>query len=694
MSIDKLDLRSPDLVNANFEKLAILFPNCVTETANGKAIDFDMLKQELSHAVIEGNKERYRLEWPGKREAIVTANLPTTKTLRPVREDSVDFDNTENIYIEGDNLEVLKLLQESYLGKIKLIYIDPPYNTGRDFVYKDNFAKDAQQELIESGQKDEYNQRLVVNPETSGRYHSDWLSMIYPRLKLARNLLKNDGIIMISIGPDEIYNLLNICNEIFGSINNAGIMVRQAKTGGNTGKFFSPNVEYILVFIRDIATAEGFKTTMDEELIRKVYTQIETEGERKGEKYRIMGLYQASLRDLRPNQKYFIECPDGTKVLPPCSIQDEIMRTGDGRWRWVKDKYLKELEKGNVVFKKSKSKVLVDSNGDPSNWNIYTKIWLNDREEEGQVPNDLILKFENRHSSKELQELDIPFDFAKPTGLIKYLFEISQLEDNDIVLDFFSGSATTAHALMKYNSEYNKKAMYLQVQLPELTEEKSAAFKAGYKNICELGKERIRRAGNKIREDLQGVITSLMTKLTNASLDIEKEQIDNLLKNQDRIDELNTEIEELKIEIDFKKNILDELDTGFRVYSLSASNMQDVYYKPQDYKQEAMDLFADNVKPDRTPDDLLAQVMLDWGLSLSLKIEQINISGKQVFKVAENSLFACFDKGIDEDFAKAIAKDAPLRIVFRDNGFTNDTAKTNVKQLLKQLSPETEMKVI
>ena len=390
MTNEKLDLASPDLVNKNFEKLATLFPNCVTESADGKAIDFDLLKQELSHAVVEGNKERYRLEWPGKREAIVTANLPTTKTLRPVREDSVDFDNTENLYIEGDNLEVLKLLQESYLGKIKMIYIDPPYNTGNDFVYKDNFTQDTEEYKEESGQKDEYNQRLIVNPESSGRYHSDWLSMMYPRIKLARNLLSNEGVLFVSIGPDEVANLINLLDEVFGGVNRAGVLVRQAKSGGNTGKFFSPNVEYILVYLRDIERAKPFKSKMDEELIRKVYTQIEESGDRKGEKYRIMGLYQASLKDLRPNQKYFIECPDGSKVLPPCEIQDEKMRIGDGRWRWTKSKLEEELKNGNVVFKESNNEVLVDSNGNPSKWNIYTKIWLKDRQEEGKI--DIVQK--------------------------------------------------------------------------------------------------------------------------------------------------------------------------------------------------------------------------------------------------------------------------------------------------------------
>lgn len=628
---DKLDMQSPNLVNQNIEKLAVLFPNCVTESANGKAIDFDLLKQELNHTVVEGNKERYRLEWPGKREAIVTANLPTTKTLRPVREDSVDFDNTENIYIEGDNLEVLKLLQESYLGKIKMIYIDPPYNTGNDFVYKDNFAKDRDEELFESGQKDELSYRLVVNPETSGRYHSDWLSMIYPRLKLARNLLSKNGVIFISIGNEESHNLKALCNDVFGESNYIASVGRLAKKGGASGRFFSPNIEHILVYARSIDDLNPFRAEMDEELIRKVYTNVETGGPRTGEKFRTMGLYQASLTlERSKNARYYITCPDGSEVVPP-----------EGkRWRVVEDSYFKMLEEGNIQFKETDSSPLYDRSGKRSKWNIYTKIWLNDREAEGMLPNDFIDKFENRLSSKELQKLEIPFDFAKPSALIKYLTNIID-DKSALILDFFSGSATSAQAVLELNSEDGGTRSYIQVQLPELTDIQSEANKSGFKNICEIGKERIRRAAKKIKEE------------TGA-----------------------------------------DIDYGFRVYRLDESNMQDVYYRPQDFDQAKMDLFGDNVKPDRTDDDLLAQVMLDWGLPLSLKIVQVNVAGKKVFKVAENSLFACFDRDIDEAFAKEIAKEKPLRIVFKDAGFKDDTAKTNMKQLLKQLSPETEMKVL
>ena len=648
---EKLDMQSPNWANLNSQFIAERFPNCVTESADGIKIDFDLLKQELSIDLIEGTKERYRLEWPGKKEAIVTANLPTTKTLRPIREDSVDFDNTENVYIEGDNLEVLKLLQESYLGKIKMIYIDPPYNTGKDFVYKDKFSKDGQEELLESGQINELKQRLIPNPETNGRYHSNWITMMFPRLKLARNLLTDDGVVFISIGQNELSNLISIVDDVFGEVNRISIVGRIAKSGGNKGKFFSPNIEYLIVAAKDAEKAEGFKDDMDPDLIKKVYTKTQKDGERKGEKYRAMGLFQSSLDPMRGciNQRYYVTAPDGTLIIPPgdnfppeniegSKIAPKSKK--DGVWRWTYPKYLEEFKKGNVVFGETNNNVLVDSKGNFSKWNVNTKIWLNDREEAGPLPNDFISKYENRHSAKELKELDIPFDFAKPVDFVAYLAKIASSKSGDIILDFFSGSATTAHSIIKLNSQDNCQRKFIMVQLPEIMEG-SEALKLGFENICTLGKERIRRASKKIKEET-------------------------------------------------KANI----DYGFRVYRLDDSNMQDVYYKPQDYKQASLELFSDNVKSDRTADDLLTQVMLDWGLPLSLKIEQVEISGKQVFKVAENSLYACFDKNIDEEFAKKLASSKPLRVVFRDAGFKDDTAKTNVKQLLKQLSPETEMKVI
>lgn len=644
---DKLDMQSSDLVSQNFEKLAELFPNCVTEGATGKAIDFDLLKQELNHAVVEGNKERYRLEWPGKREAIVTANLPTTKTLRPVREDSVDFDNTENIYIEGDNLEVLKLLQESYLGKIKMIYIDPPYNTGNDFVYMDNFAKNKDEELFESGQKDELSQRLVVNPETSGRYHSDWLSMIYPRLKLARNLLRDDGVIFISIGEDEVHNLRKVCDEIYGEVNFIGAAGRISKKANNQGDYWAPNFDHVLTYSKSREFCVPFFGGINYDN----YSEVETEGDRKGEKYQLVRLYMTSLDPMRGcnNQRYFIECPDGSFVIPPGETFPDAIKDGayvppksgkDKVWRWSYQSYLDK--KDQIVIKKVRSSNLVNQEGGETFWNVYTKTYLNDViNKSSATPNNFIEDHINQSASHELKSIDIPFSFAKPSSLIEFLANTCRVESEDILLDFFSGSASSAHAVFKLNAKDRSKRKFIMVQLPELTDIGSDEYKLGYKNICEIGKERIRRAAKKIKEE------------TNA-----------------------------------------DIDYGFRVYRLDESNMQDVYYRPQELDQSKMDLFSDNVKLDRTEDDLLAQVMLDWGLPLSLKIEQANVAGKKVFKVAENSLFACFDRDIDEAFAKEIAKEKPLRIVFKDAGFKDDTAKTNVKQLLKQLSPETEMKVL
>ncbi len=666
MSIDKLDLQTPDLVNANFEKLAELFPNCVTETANGKAIDFDILKQELSHAVIEGNKERYRLEWPGKREAIVTANLPTTKTLRPVRVDSVDFDNTQNIYIEGDNLEVLKVLQESYLGKIKLIYIDPPYNTGKDFVYKDNFTGEREKELFESGQIDEYNNRLVVNPETAGRYHSDWLSMMYPRLKLARNLLADNGVIFISIDDNEVHNLRKVCDDLFGeSCFIANAIWRSKDNSNNDAKRFSTDHNHTLIYSKK---QEWQPALISDEAKQKHFKNPDNDPN--GPYFDGNPLNSPNFRE---NLIYDLKTPSGKIITPP--------KNG---WRWSRELMQEKIQSGEIRFNRNE-------NG------IRRRTYLKDMK--GLPPSTLWIDLEktghNRQAKYELLNI-IPedvFDTPKPIKLLKYIISLANVGDNDIILDFFSGSGTTANAAIDSNAEDGLLRRYIQVQVPEYTDEKSEAYKAGYKTVSDIGKERIRRAGIKILENLNAEILRLDNQLNKLKEDWASEK-NQFLKSPDLLEGLSDKIKEIEDEIELKRNRATRLDTGFRLYRLADSNMQDVYYKPQDYKQEAMDLFADNVKPDRTPDDLLAQVMLDWGLPLSLKIEQINIAGKQVFKVAENSLFACFDKGIDEDFAKAIAKDAPLRIVFRDNGFTNDTAKTNVKQLLKQLSPETEMKVI
>ncbi len=640
MDTDKLDLKSPDLVNENFEKLAALFPNCVTEGAEGKAIDFDLLKQELSHAVVEGNKERYRLEWPGKREAIVTANLPTTKTLRPVREDSVDFDNTENLYIEGDNLEVLKLLQESYLGKIKMIYIDPPYNTGNDMVYVDDFKKDSDESNLESGLVDEDGNKLSKlkdNPETSSRYHSDWLSMIYPRLKLARNLLNKEGVIFISIDDNEVDNLRKLCDEIFGEHNFQGIFVvnstPNARDYGHIGKMH----EYTLMYSKDNMFCETYQLPEKEKTFK--YSDesggfnihpLYNSNEAFNDKNRPNLFYPFYLDPKKPiGDNFFsisLKKTDGAiEVPPPKSVKNGVQFV----WRWGKDKAQKNLDKEIIGYQTNDGE-----------YRIVQKM-----RHTSKIIRSLLVdkKYSSRKGTAEVEKLFGAkiFSFPKPVSLLKDFIDASTRE-GDIILDFFAGSATTAHSIFTSTIEDKEKRKFILVQIPEpLESSKKDSTGKTYTNLSEFAIARIKKASQEL----------------------------NLASNN-------------------------QFNFGFRVYRLDSSNMQDVYYKPQDYDQNNLDLFGDNVKSDRTADDLLAQVMLDWGLPLSLKIKQVEVSCKKVFKVAKNSLYACFDNGIDEDFAKEIAKDEPLRIVFKDSGFKNDTAKTNVKQLLKQLSPETEMKVI
>lgn len=635
---DKLDLQSPDFVNENIEKIAALFPNCVTETENGKAIDFDLLRQELNHDIVEGTKERYRLEWPGKREAIVTANIPTTNTLRPAPNESVDFENTENLYIEGDNLEVLKILQESYLGKIKMIYIDPPYNTGNDFVYKDNFTEDKTEHEEESGQRDELGRRLVPNPESSGRYHSDWLTMMYPRLKLARNLLTDDGVIFISIDDGEVHNLRKVCDEVFGEGNFVANVVWEKKySPSNDAKWLSDNHDHILIIAKD-------KNIWRPKLLPRTQEQNKRYTNRDNDERGVWKASDFSVKTYSANCDYPITTPSGKIATPP-----------PGRcWVTSKEKFEQLVAENRIWF---------GVNGDslPSLKRFLTDV------KDGIVPltiwkySDVGHNQEGRQEVKALFDNKGYFDGPKPVKLLTRILEIANTSNDSIVLDFFSGSGSLAHAIMQRNAEDNGNRKFIMVQLPELTDEKSEAYKAGYKNICEIGKERIRRAGKKIKEELEA-----KQKAETGKLDFNEQPV---TSNE-------------------------QLDIGFRVYKLASSNMQDVYYRPQDYNQDMMDMFADNLKPGRNSIDLVTQVMLDWGLPLSLKIEELKVLGKQVYKVAQNSLLACFDTGIDEAFAKEIAKEQPLRIVFRDNSFANDTAKENVKQLLKQLAPETEMRVI
>ena len=663
--MDKLKMHSVNKVDENVTKIGKLFPNCVTERKNDKgeveyAIDFDMLKQELSDVVVEGNEERYQFTWPDKKKSILLANAPISKTLRPCREESVDFDNTENLYIEGDNLDVLKLLQETYLGKIKMIYIDPPYNTGNDFVYNDDFAESAEEYLANSGQFDEEGNRLVQNTESNGRFHTDWLNMIYSRLRISKDILAENGLIFISIGQTELNNTITMCDEIFGASNRAGVVSRQMKTGNNQGKFFTQNTDYIVVYSKNVDATTPLKDDMSQDLIDNVYNKVQESGPRKGERYRTMGLFQASLK--HGGSTYPIVCPDGERVITPKGLP----------WRWNEATFKRGLENDDVVFIKSNSSPLINyDTNKKATWNIYTKIWLSSRLEEGQLPSDLILKFENRHAAKELVSLGIPFDFPKPTALLKYILHLIT-EKDFYVLDFFSGSATTAHAVMQLNAEDGGNRKFIMVQLPEETDEKSEAYKAGYKNICEIGKERIRRAGAKIKEMQKKSVVGEMA-----------------------LDFMQTKMGEESIaDIEKELKIYENLDIGFRVLKLDSTNMKDVYYNPADYEMSFFDTLADNIKEDRTPEDLLFQVMLDLGVLLSSKIEETTISGKKVFNVADGFLYACFDANVTEDVITEIAKKEPYYFVMRDSSMANDSVATNFDQIFATYSPSTVRKVL
>lgn len=629
--MDKLDMESKNIVNVNIEYIRGKFPNVVVESSNGYEIDFDLLKQELSNVIVDEKKEKYQLTWPGKKEAILTANTPSLNTLRPVREKSVDFENTQNIYIEGDNLEALKILQESYLNKIKCIYIDPPYNTGNDFIYNDIFKKNNDDELLESGQIDELGNRLVTNNQSNGKFHSDWITMMYSRLKLARNLLSNEGIIFVSIGSQEVENLGYILNEIFGENNKISLITRVQKKGGNKGHFFNPTSDYIYVYAKNIDFLDNFvELNIDE----KIYNKVETEGNRKGEKYAEVILYMPNL-DYRPNQRFYVDCPDGSKIIPP-----------EGKsFRWSEERFNEELKKGNVLIKPSKNSQLIKEDGSPADYIVYQKRFLNDTLEKGSArPNNLIENYPNTMSSKELAELNIPFDYAKPVSLLKYLLKISKTSNNDIILDFFSGSASTANAVMELNSEDGGNRKFIMVQLPENCAEGSEAQKKGYKTICDIGQARINKASAKLKD--------------NAPL------------------------------------LTSELDCGFRVYKIDSSNMKDVYYKPGEVAQTNLFDMMSNIKEDRTPEDLLTQVILDLGLTLDLKIEEKNILSNKVYYVADNSLVACFDDKVDINIIDEMCKCNPMKVVFKDISFKTDKDKINLEERIKKLSPDTEISIL
>lgn len=630
--MNKLEMKTTDIVNVNIKYIKDRFPNAIVETEKGFEVDFNTLKQEMSNIIADDTKEKYQLTWPGKKEAILLANTRTTKTLRPLKEKSVDFDNTENIYIEGDNLETLKILQESYLNKIKCIYIDPPYNTGNDFIYNDNFNKNTNEELEDSGQVDEEGNRLITNYESSGKYHSNWISNIYPRLKLSRNLLTDDGIIFISIDDNELCNLKKMCDEIFGEYNFVCNFIRKTSFGEKTAK---PNInkhhDYVLCYAKKINVVQSKEVLNGEQKEFTNYSNPDNDpnGPWTKDSYLIKidnGRYGFA--------RYAITNPYLNITHYPPVYYDENNRK---QWHYIEETFREMEKRGQVVYYKDKS----EYNGE---YSFFIKKYKKDVEKTNS--NISTLAFDNNSFVNAIGTKDIinVFDdkefnnsYPKPVELVKKIIQYSNWNSsNSIILDFFSGSATTAEAVLKYNVENNTKHRFILIQVPERCNEKSK-----YLNICELGEERIRRAGKKIKEE------------TNANIDY-----------------------------------------GFRVYKVDSSNMKDVYYKPNDLEQAQLNLFETNVKEDRTNEDLLTQIILDLGLTLDLKIEEKNILSNKVYYVAENSLVACFDKNIGINIVDEICKCKPLKIVFKEECFNTDNLKINVQEKIKKLSPESEVYVL
>lgn len=622
--MNKLRMHSPNMTQDNMARIRALFPNCVTEIKGEDgsvklAVDFDQLRQELSESIVEGPQERYQLNWPGKREALLTANAPIAKTLRPCREESVEFDSTKNLFIEGDNLDALKLLQETYLGAVKMIYIDPPYNTGDDFVYADDFSSTTADYLSKSNQLDEQGSRLVANTEANGRFHSDWLSMIVSRIRLARNLLRDDGVIFISIDDGEYANLKSICNEVFGESNCLGTILWKKKTNGNNMGYVPPVHDYILCYgkIASEKSILGFPIT--EEYIQSTYSNPDNDPR---------GPWTTS--DLSANHEgplFEIVNPKTGKTYLPA----------DGRyWVFNEAEVNRRILDGRIIF------------GKTGNAGPIQKKYLGERESTRTKPESWWDKHGlNSDGTAEIARLLVPkaFDHSKPTTLLKNLINISTTAD-DLILDFFAGSGSTAHAVMSLNFDDGGNRRFICIQLPELCSENSIAFKkCNLKTIADLSKERIRRAGNELSAVVDGSA---------------------------------------------------HVDRGFRVLKIDTSNLADVYYAPDALNKANLDLFVDNIKPDRTAEDLLFQVMLDWGVDLALPIAKETIQGKEVFFVDGNALAACFDAsgGVDEDFVKALAKHQPMRVVFRDAGFKDSAVKINVEQIFKQLSPSTEVKCL
>ncbi len=674
-----LKMQTANMVDENIKRIGEMFPNCLTERLdeNGRpevAIDFDQLRQELSKDIVEGPEERYQFTWPDKRNAIRLANAPTTDTLRPCREESVDFDNTQNLYIEGDNLEVLKLLRENYLGKVKMIYIDPPYNTGNDFVYNDDFAQTAGDYVHNSGQEDEEGNRLVANTESNGRFHTDWLNMIYPRLKVAKDLLSEDGVILINMDENEITNLQKICGEVFGGSNDLGTIVWDKRNPKGDAKGISYQHEYILVYAKNIVEITTKCKLMRpkknakmmiakaNQLFAKVsstYTLEQANNE--------FADWIASQKDLSGGERAYNRIDENGKVFRGVSMAwpnkkkapDEYFipiihpitkkpcPVPERGWRNPPQTMKQLLEEGMILFGK-------DETTQPNRKYIL---------EENMYENIPSLIYYGGSDTAMLSQMGIPFDTPKVVDIVKE--HIQSLSDNNsIILDFFSGSATTAHAVMQLNAEDGGNRKFIMVQLPEATDEKSEAYKAGYKNICEIGKERIRRAGKKIVEE-------------------QKIKIDASRETLDFSDDSN---------LGSKVSVLKPVDVGFRVLKLDSSNMQDVYYSPEEFSENL--LFEDNIKPDRTDEDLLFQAMIELGIELSAKIEKREIASKSVWSVANNYLMACFDKDVNETAITEIARQHPYYFVLRDSSLATDNVADNFEQIWEEYSKETVRRII
>lgn len=617
--MDKLRMMSMDNVQMNVEKIQKLFPNAVTEVLrDGKptlAIDFDVLKQELSAELIDDKEERYQMTWPDKKKSILLANTPISATLRPCKEESVDFAHTQNLYIEGDNLDVLKLLQETYLGKIKMIYIDPPYNTGNDFVYNDDFRVESEEWSEMSGDYDEQGNRLVQNTESNGRFHTDWLNMIYPRLKVAKDLLSDDGVIFISMADNELSNLLKICEEVFGK-KNIEIFVWKKKGGAsNTERILGVLTEYVICCFNNKKPND-----FNYQDIKREYKYKDSCGV-----YNLEGIEKTNLGTYERKTMYY-------GIIDPSTGQ-EFWPSDGMRWTLGENTVKEMIAKDKIFFDYKNMRVRRIKR--PEDYELSENVYYNLLSEEGSLASAK----EECNALLGNREL---FDTPKPTMLIKKLLRIAA-RNNSIILDFFSGSATTAHAVMQLNAEDGGNRKFIMVQLPEKCDEKSEAYKAGYKTICDIGKERIRRAGKKIKDENPSATG---------------------------------------------------LDVGFRVLKLDSSNMKDVYYKPEDYSQGFLESLEDNIKADRTPLDLLFQVMLDLGKPLSAKIEEREIAGKHIFVVDDNDLVACFDSDVTEDVVKTIAQLKPLYAVFRDSGLSSDSVGANFDQIFATYSPNTTRKVL